>query len=94
MRNYKFTEKLTFSTAATMGKIEQDVINKVHSLSISEAKLANREAWRQCKIAISGTHETSNISQGKQGFYWEFVYDHNICEQIKKESYKVMMGYL
>lgn len=94
MRAYKFTDILKFSTDTTMGKLENEIISKIHNLSQIEAKLVNKEAWRQSKQAVEGTHETNNMSGGKHGLYWSFVYDHNVSEQVKKESYKVMMGYV
>ena len=94
MRNYKFTENFKFSTETTMGKLEGEIINKIHNLSKAEAKIVNKEAWKQSKTAINGTYETNNMSDGKHSLYWSFVYDHNICEQVKKETYKVMMGYV
>lgn len=94
MRAYKFTETLEFSTDTTMGKLEGEIISKIRSLSTTEAKIVNREAWKQSKQAINGTYETNSMSDGKHSLYWSFVYDHNICEQVKKETYKVVMGYV
>lgn len=94
MRTYNFADILKFETSSTMGKLESEILSQVRSLSENEAKLVNKAAWKLMKDAIEGTHQYNNFSRGNSSFYWEFVYQHNICEQIKKESYKRMMGYI
>ena len=91
----------------TFGKVSFDVKNyrgvyflsdsvksMIKELSVDDAKVANKEAWKKYKDCCKAANRCSNASiSGNLSMNDEYGSHADVAQQIIKFSYKRMMGY-
>lgn len=68
---------------------------RIHALPKDEARLINREAWKQIRVYTPIANRHNNVSiAGNLDIYEDAASHANIAQAVAKETYKVMMGYV
>lgn len=68
---------------------------KIHSLSVEAASRVNREAWKQANTNIRIANRHCNVSvSGNMSIYEDAASHAQVAQQVAKESYKVMRGFV